>query len=81
MTSDLGLDLGFFIGGFFSVTKLKRFTYCANNYGKHILQSILTRVIQIIKKILTGYRFLGVSYELVQCTFVEQLLFVSFLTA
>lgn len=51
MTSDLDLDLGFFIGGFFSVTKLKRFTYCANNYGKPILQSILTRVIQIIKKI------------------------------
>lgn len=50
MTSDLDLDLGFFIGGFFSVTKLKRFTYCANNYGKHILQSILTRVIQILKK-------------------------------
>lgn len=63
MTSDLDLDLGFFIhvGGFFSVTKLKRFTYCANNYGKHILQFILTRVIQIIKKNLTGYRFLGVS--------------------
>lgn len=56
MTSDLDLDLGF-IGGFFSVTKLKRFTYCANNYGKHIMQSILTRVIQIIKKFLTGYRF------------------------
>lgn len=61
MTSDLDLDLGFFIGGFFSVTKLKRFTNCANNYGKHILQSILTLVIQIIKKKLTGYRFLGVS--------------------
>lgn len=43
------------------MTKLKRFTYCANNYGKHILQSILTQVIQIIKKNLTGYRFLGVS--------------------
>lgn len=61
MTSDLDLDLGFFIGGFFSVTKLKRFTYCANTYGKHILQSILTRVNQIIKKNLTGYRCLGVS--------------------
>lgn len=60
MTSDLDLDLGF-IGGFFSVTKLKRFTYCANNYGKHILQSILTRVIQIINFFLNGYRFLGVS--------------------
>lgn len=43
------------------MTKLKRFTYCANNYGKHILQSILTRVIQIIENFLTGYRFLGVS--------------------